>query len=403
MKSKFLLTLGFVTIFFFPISGIFTLLSLPMDNIVFAQPEEEEEETLQARPVPYTKPDPTSKTGKAIILETQRDSKTSLGSKAAGGASRSMGRTPDVEPGGPVMKPGSMIRTPAVGPVGPAQQSIKGSGNVKYDGVDGESMGGMQQKKGIAPMGVSRQPMGAPGRQKVGRAGGMPTDLQQRQQIQQKLAALGFQVAQVIPVGQGKWRVKVSKFDELKASPALRGGITRVSKGQKRSKSIGSAKPSSPGNIGSGYPPAGLAPGSAAIGVDCGGGPGGLVGVDCGEGRGGLVPGSGQLGMVPRGAGAKMVGGGMAPGGGGDTVGADDPNEDSAPAGGDDTGGGGDPDEDSAPAGGGEDPDDGEYGDMTLYIGFTSSGSLTIGAAGLSQAGFSANAGKLQANGVMLQ
>lgn len=268
MKFKFLLTLGFVTMFFFSISGIFTLLSLSTDNIVYAQPEEEEE-PIQARPVPYTRPDPTIRTGKSRTLRTTREAAQPMGSKGTlQPGQKSMPIDPYNSPEQQGMPPDPLDKKLQKGmPIDPLDMPQQRG--MPIDPYDSPQQQGMP----IDPYGKQLQ-RGMP-IDPYGKQSAMPTALQQRQQIQQKLVALGFTVAQIIPAGQGKWRVMVRGFNAAMASPALQGGITVA--------------------------------------------------------------------------------------------------------------------------------DDGEHGDSTITIGFTSTGAMAINAASLGQAGFNANAGKLQLNGILLQ
>lgn len=101
----------------------------------YEQEADEAADTVIKRPRPDIMPDPTGKIGEGIYTKT------------IGGDSRSMGRVPGATPGGPVIRPGAMLksqsvrsegRLPGVGPVGPAQQGVKGAGSVMFDGVEGE-------------------------------------------------------------------------------------------------------------------------------------------------------------------------------------------------------------------------------------------------------------------------
>jgi hypothetical protein len=295
MKTKLVLTCLFTISLLLNGNLLFAELEVGEPDDSYEQEADRVADQVIRRPKPDMMPDPTGKIGEG------------MNTRSTGGDSRSMGRVPGGTPGGPVMKPGAILksqgvrsegRSPGVGPAGLVQQRIKGGGNVKFDGVDGESK--------VAGQG--------------GRAG-MPGALQQRQLIQQKLTALGFEVALIIPAGQDKWKVKVQQFDESKASPSLRGSIY---------------------------------PGSGIAAVDSGDGKVGTVAIDPGPGPGGRKFAVDPASWPWPHPSTKQVGQAVS-------------------------------------------------GDATLKIGFTNTGTMTIGASGLSSAGFKANASKLQANGIMLQ
>ena len=160
MKNKLILA-SLVTIFCF-------LLSFPETGSAEDSYEQEADNVagkVMGRPRPDLMPDPAGMADKA-----SRATSRSIGITAPGGASRSMGRTPGSGPGGPVMRPGAMLKSqgtsskgllPDIGPTDPIQQGVKGAGSVNFDGVEGEGQDPSPKKAGVKYDGVDGESKGA--------------------------------------------------------------------------------------------------------------------------------------------------------------------------------------------------------------------------------------------------
>ena len=295
---------------------------------------------------------------------------------------------------------------------------------------------------------MGSKPAGSAKLPAVQRPAKMPSTKQQRKLVEEKMRALGFNVAQITPAGNGQWRVRVRNFDATRATPSLRNGISRVSTGVGTGTQMGHAgQQGVPANrlrgtnsnigqmpgIGSGSAampgprgPGGIVRGGAMSGggeegpdgvlPDGGGSGGGDNGPGGGsgggeEGPGGALPGGGGSGggdEGPGGGGGEEGPGGTLPDGGGSGGGDEGPGggEEGPPDSGGDGGGGGGGDGDlisGRMSNRAATNMSGNAANATINVSFSSSGALTISNKSLHNAGLAANPAQLQSQGIMLK